>query len=385
VTRTGRVETVYRQEQIRGEHVDILYAIEIKLAAANQLGHASGKTIILKTWRAIRRPPGWFGHLGQDVIPQPGDIIEFDDARPTPSDASIIDARVPDGIRLLNPARITSDFVGLDLVLIDAGEFMMGSPGNESNRSGDELRHLVKITRPFYIGTHEVTQSEYRQVMQTRPSAFSIAGSSRDKVPRTITNRFPVESVSWFDAIEFCNRLSIRDGLKPYYQATEETKEGDSIISAVVAIIGGNGYRLPTEAEWEYACRAGTTTSFHYGGESRADTANVKALIVPQGYAMGPKFREVGRTVRVGSYPANAWGLYDMHGNVAEWCQDWYGKDYYAASPVEDPMGPAEGTHRVLRGGSWLVADPSSRSASRFYHLPREAKYYGGFRIACTP
>jgi formylglycine-generating enzyme required for sulfatase activity len=124
---------------------------------------------------------------------------------------------------------------------------------------------------------------------------------------------------------------------------------------------------------------------FHYGRDTRAGNANCKSTLVAGGYGMAAKWRDLGRTTTVASYPANAWGLRDMHGNVAEWCQDWYDKDYYAASPADDPKGPRKGNHRVLRGGSWLVTETSCRSASRFGHAPSERTYYAGFRVARNP
>jgi formylglycine-generating enzyme required for sulfatase activity len=161
-------------------------------------------------------------------------------------------------------------------------------------------------------------------------------------------------------------------------------RQGETIKSAVVTVRGGNGYRLPAEAEWEYACRARTTTRFHFGNSNSGREANVKAVIAG-GYG-GPS-REValGRTTKVGSYKPNPWELYDMHGNVEEWCQDWYERDYYVNSPLEDPLGPERGSHRVSRGGSWLVTDSGSRSASRMGQLPSASNYYTGFRVARTP
>ena len=285
---------------------------------------------------------------------------------------------------LLAPSR-KSRSSGLALVLIKAGEFQMGSPDQEAGRRGDETPHRTRITRPFYLGAYEVTQEEYRHVMKTSPSWFAKSGGGSDRVGDMETARFPVERVSWFDALEFCNQLSRLDHFEPYYKLTDVVRDGETITSAAVEIAGGHGYRLPTEAEWEFACRAGTVTPFHFGGESNGNGANLQGITIMGGYGGVIKGPNLKRTTTVGSYPANAWGLFDMHGNVGEWCWDWYGKDFYAAGPRDDPKGPEQGEQRSLRGGSWLVTEASCRSASRLGHAPSERKDYTGFRVARDP
>jgi formylglycine-generating enzyme required for sulfatase activity len=274
---------------------------------------------------------------------------------------------------------------GLKLVLIQPGEFQMGSPASETGRQDDESPHTVRITQPFLLGKFEVTQDQYRQVKKTNPSGFAATGLLKDRVKGIDTGRFPVEFVSWFDALDFCNRLSELDGYEPYYRLSNVKSYAGVIQQAVVEVLGGHGYRLPTEAEWEYACRAGTSEPFFFGIENTGREANVKPAWVPGGYGGSPKFRDLARPTWVGDCPANPWGLCDMHGNVGEWCWDWYDREYYANSPDKDPTGPRSGDHRVIRGGSWMVLEGNCRSASRFWQQPYVIKEFVGFRVARTP
>lgn len=288
-------------------------------------------------------------------------------------------------------ASCASKTTNVKFVVVWPGEFSMGAPQTELAVRADQTLHRVRITRPYLIATHEVTQRQYEQLMKVNPSGFAKARAGAkenpdpmaDKVKGIETDDFPVEQVSWYDAIEFCNRLSKADGYAPFYKIENVKREADSILSADVTPLETNGYRLPTEAEWECACRAGTSTPYHYGGPSNGASANLKAQDSVVAYGGTVKGPNLGRTTKVGSYKPNAWGLYDMHGNVWEWCWDWYG--FYEGGPVRDPRGPAEGRQRLQRGGAWLISEQSCRSASRLGVAPGERKNHIGFRVARSP
>jgi sulfatase modifying factor 1 len=247
--------------------------------------------------------------------------------------------------------------VGMKFARIPAGKFLMGSPATEEHRGSDETLHEVVITREFQLGVHEVTQEQYKTVMGTNPSFFCKEGKGKERIAgKQTTGDHPVESVSWLQAVEFCKKLG---------EMKKELEEKRT-------------YRLPTEAEWEYACRAGTKQAFHYGNSLDSYKANFNGLIyasygVPKA---GPFFR---CPVKIGDYDPNAFGLFDMHGNVQEWCADWYGP--YDPDAKEDPQGPKEGTERVLRGGGWPHSGKSLRSAVRNHLSPGEATYSAGFRV----
>jgi sulfatase modifying factor 1 len=287
-------------------------------------------------------------------------------------------------VRAILAAARRSRSTGMEFVVVSPGAFDMGSRQGPGNVRRDERQHKVHLTRPYLLGACEVTQGQYEAVMKANPSYFSKAGPGKDRVAGEDTSRFPVERVTWFDALEFCNRLSKLDGYPPHYELADVKRDGESITRAAVKVLGGKGYRLPTEAEWEYACRAGTTTDFHFGFVRNGKEANFK-VVISGGYGTQAVNSQLGRTSAVGSYKPNNWGFYDMHGNAAEWCWDWYDENYYANSPEADPPGPDSGKHRVLRGGSWLVGHTSARSATRFSHLPDDAGYYTGFRVARSP
>jgi len=231
-----------------------------------------------------------------------------------------------------------------DLVRIEGGTFTMGSPANESGRTSSEgPQHQVTVSS-FLISKYEVTQAEYEEIMGKNPSHYK--GSN-----------LPVEQVSWFDAIEYCNKLSEKEGLTPAY-----TRNGNSVNWDRNA----NGYRLPTEAEWEYACRAGTQTPF-YNGTSANDVSWHSGN---SGYKTHP----------VGEKQPNSWGLYDMHGNVLEWCWDWLGD--YSAQAQENPLGASSGVNRVYRGGCWSFQHLQTRSAYRFGNHLNFRSFIAGFRLA---
>lgn len=244
--------------------------------------------------------------------------------------------------------------IGMKLVLIPPGTFMMGTAESEAQATAAALAsetpaHQVEITRPFLLGACEVTQAEFRQVMGRNPSHFSPEGPGRERLADQDTGRLPVESVTWSDAEEFCRRLS--------------GSQGEHSARRV--------YRLPTEAEWEYACRAGSATRWWYGdADAELDAC---AWLTP---AAGNSTHPIGRK------RANPWGLRDVYGNVFEWCSDWFAADYYRHSPAQDPIGPATGVERVIRGGSWWNRADHCRSAARV-GAPRDGSELIGFRVLC--
>jgi formylglycine-generating enzyme required for sulfatase activity len=282
---------------------------------------------------------------------------------------------------------VISSPMGLRLALIPAGEFWMGpSKEDQAALENEKPRHRVKISHPFYLGIHEVTQAEFEMVMGKNPSSFSMMGAGKDRVAGMSTRELPVENVSWFDAVEFCNRLSLREKLQPCYR----------IEGRQVSLKGTGGYRLPTEAEWEYACRAGGQGAYCFGNDT--------SLLAR--YAWFGKDENWGATSpvmaseREGQRLPNAFGLWDMHGNVWEWCEDWYWGRYAlpkdgssAELPVVDPHGPEQldsTDSRVIRGGSWWTNYKFTRrdylgwqrSAYRAAKPPWDHDYAIGFRVA---
>ncbi len=277
--------------------------------------------------------------------PRPESIAKMEQSgsvekQPMPSAVAKTDTAAPPQSCLQEITVDLGNGVNLQMVLIPAGEFMMGSADSDAKARADEKpQHRVRITRPFWLGRYEVTQEQWEAVMGTRPwrgQSYVKEGSD-----------YPATYVSWNDAIAFCQKLT--------------TQEGST-------------YRLPTEAEWEYACRGGTTSAYYFGDDpSRLDDyawVNVKH----------EQFAHV-----VGQKKPNPFGLYDMHGNVIEWCADWLGEDYYARSSMDDPTGPAYiYARRVYRGGTWS-GDPSGCRVSRREGNDANTRQLSiGFRLAST-
>ena len=237
------------------------------------------------------------------------------------------------------------------MVEIPAGSFQMGSPSSESSRNGNETQHKVTISKPFLMSETVVTQKQWQAVMGNNPSEFD-------------GNDNPVEQVNWYDCVKFCNKLSEKYGLAPVYKISDGNVTWDK---------NKKGYRLPTEAEWEYACRAGTTTRFNTGD---SDSDLEKAAWIGD--------ISDDETNPVAQKTPNNWGLYDMHGNVMEWCWDWQAD--YSMGSVTDPRGSSSGIVRILRGGSWGNKSMAGRSANRFWGYPESpVDDWGGslgFRLA---
>ena len=223
---------------------------------------------------------------------------------------------------------------GIELVYLPAGSFLMGTPEEEIGRESQEVLHSVSITRPFYMGRFEVTQEQWQVVMGTQPSHFSACGAD-----------CPVEDVSYTDIQNFLAKLSVRSG---------------------------ELFRLPTEAEWEYACRAGTRSPYSSGERLTLASANFDARLEAEG-----TFR--GAPTPVGTFGPNPWGLYDMSGNVWEWCADWHCP--YGEETIQDPIGHCDSGLRVIRGGSWYYGSDSARCGLRYTHYPDDSGQSLGFRV----
>jgi formylglycine-generating enzyme required for sulfatase activity len=313
-------------------------------------------------WRGLPSPRSALAEKSPRTPPKAqrlsGDLIAVSDAN-YPS----LDGLAPGSLEAQGRQRQTVQQLGLSLGvktrktgivfrLVPAGSFTMGSPPSEPGRESDETQHKVTLTKPFYCGKYEVTQGQWETVMGSNPSSFKNAG--RDA---------PVEMVSWEDCQAFLKKLCQMEGVA----------EGT--------------YRLLTEAQWEYACRAGTGGRFCFGDRNSdlhqygnyCDRSNTG------GYSWQDKEHDDGhnKTAPVGSYRANGFGLCDMHGNVWEWCEDWYAK--YPSGSVTDPLVPRwAGNNPVSRGGSWLYSARYCRSAFRFARSPGDRDFFMGLRIART-
>ena len=253
------------------------------------------------------------------------------------------------------PGDVELDMIGINpgafrMIGSEPGTFLMGSPKDELGRENDETQHEVTLTKAYWLGKYEVTQAQYEAIMGTNPSYFKGAD-------------LPVEQVTWFDAMEFCEKLT-------------------EIERAAGRLPEGYEYTLPTEAQWEYACRAGTTTALN-NGKDLSDYWECPEMDEVGWY--GVEFFSGGTTHPVGQKQPNAWGFYDMHGNVYEWCSDWY--DDYPTEAVTDPAGPisVRDEYRVRRGGNWNYYARYCRSASRGRYDPVNCYYNGGFRVALAP
>lgn len=236
------------------------------------------------------------------------------------------------------PAEWTEPTTGIELVRVPAGSYLMGSPVTEAGRETRERQHRVKISQPFYIGATEVTQRQWQRVTGENPSWFTACGLD-----------CPVERVDWHQAQAFVARLTH---------------------------LSGHPFRLPTEAEWEYACRAGTTTPFSTGPNLTTDQANYDGAGSYNGAPPG-LFRHSTTPVR--TFPPNHLGLYDMHGNLWEWTQDWYCP--YPPGESVDPQGKCSTAFKVIRGGSWYFDANSARCALRYTHRPQDSGFSIGFRV----
>ena len=299
-----------REKTLGPDHLDTFRSVSsLALLLSNQGDYAASEPLYRRVLVGFEK------ELGPDhpeTIHMVGNLAECEDAL----------TQVLGSPRFFHPPGTVINSIGMKLVPIPVGEFLMGAPEDcpFGDTQNEEFQHRVRITTPFLLGMHQVTQSQYERVTGENQSFF--------KGPD-----LPVEHLTWNDAQRFCELLS---------DLPEERASG-------------RHYRLPTEAEWEYACRAGTTTPFNTGDTLELDQARFATI-----ERSSPK-----PTALVGSYPPNAWGLFDMHGNVWEWTTDWFSADYFRESPIDDPQGPATGTHHTLRGGSASVEAHECRCAIR--------------------
>jgi len=275
------------------------------------------------------------------------------------------------GFRLVRPNNMQ---VSIEMVQIPGGTFTMGSPKNEPGRGTDETQHSVTLSG-FSMGKYQVTQEQWTAVMGSNPSNFTSSPASGE-----VQGKRPVEKVSWYDALVFCNKLSMKEELSPAYKISGSTDpaswgtvptSSNSTWDAVEIVASSTGYRLPTEAQWEYAARGGNGSPGNYtysGSNTVGDVAWYE-------------INSISKTHEVGKKAPNGLGLYDMSGNVCEWCWDWYSFSYYSSSPANDPGGADSGSYRVYRGGSWVGSAAGVRSSCRSSGYPRSGGNGVGFRL----
>lgn len=289
------------------------------------------------------------------------------EVKETPTEASQV-------IKVCTECGYTQEVVGF--VYIPEGSFQMGSEAGSAN---NKPKHEVKISKGFFMGKYEVTQKEYSFIMGSNPSKFSSGAAEGESQELR-----PVENVSWYDALVYCNKRSLAEGLTPCYTIKNSTDPEDwgavptSSVSSgneVICNWDANGYRLPTEAEWEYAARAGndTTEALIWSGTDKEDELGNYAWY---------KINSENKTHEVGKRKANAYGLYDVSGNVFEWCWNWVTKEYDTEKEGgSDPKGASSGDSRVIRGGSWFQVAREASVSYRGYYAPNGHINFLGFRV----
>jgi len=368
-----------REEAERRER-ELQEAVEKQQKAEREARAKAHNVRVERLWRQVKAVAADGGVEGREAVEL---FIETFDNNP------LGNPREAEARRLLKKLGHTVAAAIAGYICIEPGCFQMGSPANEPGRSDDEKRHRACISRAFFLKSTEVTQKEWQDVMGNNPSHFKSCGGT-----------CPVENVNWYEALAYCNALSRSEGLAECYTLSGcgGKKAGNDMECENVRFVGLScaGYRLPTEAEWEYAARAGTGTAIYTGSIEIKGQRNAPALdsIAWYGGNSGvdyeggydcsdwkEKQHSSSRcgTHRVAGKRANAWGLHDMLGNVWEWCWDWHG-DY--GGNVSDPLGSGTGSARVLRGGSWCNFAGGARAAIRFRFTPGDRYYVLGFRPA---
>jgi formylglycine-generating enzyme required for sulfatase activity len=374
-----------RQPQTARETAERLRALEAAPAAGQLEGAAPSLPERTLTLPPGRRAP-WLVALSAAVLlatlgavvvwSLPKETSRTDGGKGPPKDGRTAGDEEPLGSLIID----LGQGVKLELVRIEPGEFDIGATEEEIRTAeerdrgtrrlfeGELPRHRVRITKPFYLGKFPITQEQYSAVTgKSNPSIFSAEGAEiiyRERVRRLKTDRFPVENVSWLDAQEFCGFLNE----KHLPQVPKSLRQA------------GYRFRLPTEAQWEYACRAKTTTPFHFGKVLNGKQANCDGTAPFGTTEKGPFLL---RTTSVGEYPPNDWGLYDMHGNVYQWCEDAYDPTYYSKGDTENPFYQGkDGDPRVMRGGCWAGPSRNCRAADRGWNAADSRSMYSGCRAA---